>query len=89
VHLPGLPGPGYGCQVHHTKGWSRTGQTNIDEEVLACGGDNRLAETGWTVQIRDGVAEWIPPPELDVGQSRVNYYHHPKRLLAPGDDEGD
>ena len=78
--------PGYGTQVHHTKGWVRgNGQTNIDEEVLACGADNRLAEEGWTVQIRDGVVEWIPPPELDVGQARFNYVHHPERLLAePG-----
>ncbi|MCW2732271.1 MAG: hypothetical protein JWR13_3087, partial [Mycobacterium sp.] len=61
------------------------GQTNIDEEVLACGADNRLAETGWTTRIRHGIAEWIPPPPLDVGQPRINYYHHPQRLLAdPG-----
>ncbi|MEU0497693.1 hypothetical protein [Mycobacterium sp. NPDC006124] len=44
-------------------------------------GDNRLAENGWTVQLRDGVVERMPPPELDVGQNRVNYLHHPERLL--------
>ena len=87
--FPGCRVPGYGCQVHHVKGWSRTGQTNINELVLACGGDNRLAEDGWTVTIRDGTVEWIPPPELDVGQGRVNYYHHPERLLAEPDPEPD
>jgi hypothetical protein len=79
---PGCTVPGYGTQVHHTNGWKNDGQTNIDEEVLACGADNRLAETGWTTRIRHGIAEWIPPPQLDVGQPRINYYHHPQRLLA-------
>jgi hypothetical protein len=87
---PGCAVSGYGVQVHHTRGWKNNGQTNIDEETLACGGDNRLAEEGWTVQIRDGIAEWIPPPELDVGQPRINYLHHPERLLThPEDDDED
>ena len=80
---PGCTVPGYGAQVHHVNGWVRHGgQTNIDEEVFACGADNRLAEYGWTVQIRNGVVEWIPPPQLDVGQARINYHHHPERLLT-------
>jgi hypothetical protein len=79
---PGCSVPGYGTQVHHTNGWKNNGQSNIDEEVLACGADNRLAETGWTTRIRHGIAEWIPPPHLDIGQSRINYHHHPQRLLA-------
>ncbi|MEU0498088.1 HNH endonuclease signature motif containing protein [Mycobacterium sp. NPDC006124] len=84
---PGCTVPGYGTQVHHTNGWAKGGQTNIDEEVLACGADNRLAEAGWTVILRNGIAEWIPPPELDVGQARINYHHHPGRLLGQeGDD---
>jgi hypothetical protein len=85
--FPGCTVPGYGCQVHHVNGWKNDGQTNIDEEVLACGPDNRLAETGWTVAIRNGIAEWTPPPHLDTGQARVNYYHHPERLLAEPDDD--
>ncbi|MCW2552706.1 MAG: hypothetical protein JWR78_2487, partial [Mycobacterium sp.] len=51
--------------------------------------DNRLAETGWTTRIRHGIAEWIPPPQLDVGQPRINYYHHPQRLLADPEPRGD
>ncbi|GLP78165.1 hypothetical protein TUM20983_52750 [Mycobacterium antarcticum] len=89
---PGCTVPGYGTQVHHVNGWAKNhGQTNIDEEVLACGADNRLAEHGWTVTIGPNGVEWIPPPELDVGQPRINYHHHPQRLLAPDDDgdEGD
>jgi hypothetical protein len=90
---PGCPVPGYGTQVHHIQGWAKDhGETNIDLEVLACPADNRLAEQGWTVQIRaDGKVEWIPPPHLDTGQPRVNDYHHPNRMLTDPDpdDESD
>jgi hypothetical protein len=52
---------------------------------LACPGDNRLAEEGWTVTVGPAGVQWIPPPQLDTGQNRINYYHHPERLLAePG-----
>jgi Domain of unknown function (DUF222) len=87
--FPGCTVPAHGTQVHHTTGWKDNGQTNIDEEVLACGPDNRLAETGWTVNIRHGIAEWIPPPHLDTGQPRINHYHHPERLLGEPEDGGD
>jgi hypothetical protein len=74
--------------VHHTKGWAtNNGQTNIDEEVLACGADNRLAEEGWTVTVGPAGVEWIPPPDLDVGQTRINYCHHPERLLTGPEPE--
>jgi len=82
---PGCTVPGYGAQVHHTNGWAKNGQTNIDEVVFACGGDNRLAEHGWTVTVGPDGVQWIPPPQLDVGQAQLNYLHHPERLLAePG-----
>ncbi|MET0475125.1 MAG: HNH endonuclease signature motif containing protein [Mycobacterium sp.] len=87
--FPGCTVPAYGTQVHHTAGWKNNGNTNIDEEALACGPDNRLAEEDWTVRIRNGVAEWIPPPALDSGQNRVNHYHHPERLLAEPDEVDD
>lgn len=78
---PGCTVPGYGAQVHHTTGWARGGLTDISVETLACGGDNRLAEEGWTVTIGPAGVQWIPPPHLDVGQTRINYLHHPERLL--------
>jgi hypothetical protein len=87
---PGCPVDGYGTQVHHIKGWVKDhGETNIDLEVLACPADNRLAEEGWTVRIRNGKAEWIPPPHLDTGQPRVNDYHHPHRMLADPEEPED
>ena len=88
--FPGCTVPGYGCQAHHGKrGWAKGGETNIDEEVLACGPHNRLVEKGgWTTRIRkDGRIEWLPPPHLDTGQTRTNGYHHPERYLVENEDE--
>jgi hypothetical protein len=52
---------------------------------LACPADNKLIETtGWTTRKRkDGRTQWLPPPNLDTGQTRVNNYHHPHRYLIP------
>ena len=86
---PGCTAPGYWCQVHHVDGWAADGETNINELTLACGPDNRLVEEGgWTTRKRkDGRTEWIPPPHLDTGQSRVNDHHHPEKCLLPEDDD--
>jgi hypothetical protein len=86
---PGCTVPGYGCQVHHITGWARNGgKSDVTEEVLACKSHNLFAEHGWSVKIRaDGTVEWIPPPDLDSGQTRTNAYHHPERLLGPESDD--
>jgi hypothetical protein len=87
---PGCHVPPYGCEVHHAvRDWAKGGQTNINELTLACKPDNLLVEnTGWTTRIRkDGRTEWIPPPELDTGQTRVNDYHHPERMLNRNNDD--
>ncbi len=83
---PGCTAPGYWCQVHHVDGWAAAhGETNINELTLACGPDNRLVEEGgWTTRKRkDGRTEWIPPPHLDTGQSRVNDHHHQRNTYCP------
>jgi hypothetical protein len=88
--FPGCTVPAYGCQVHHAEmDWAKGGQTNITDECLACGPHNRLVKPGgWRTRKRkDGRTEWIPPPQLDSGQSRVNDYHHPENYLLPNDDE--
>ncbi|MEE6177542.1 HNH endonuclease signature motif containing protein [Mycobacterium sp. 050134] len=85
---PGCDAPAYHSQVHHIKGWTKTGRTDIDDLTLACGPDNRLAEQGWTTRTNArGETEWIPPPHLDRGQPRTNAYHHPERFLRDTDDE--
>ena len=89
---PACAVPGYGCQVHHaTKDWKHGGQTNITDEALACQPHNLLIEnSGWTTRKRaDGTTEWIPPPHLDTGQTRVNNYHHPERYLTNNQDDKD
>ena len=43
---------------------------------------------GWRTRKRkDGHTEWIPPPHLDSGQSRVNDYRHPENYLLPDDSD--
>jgi hypothetical protein len=85
---PGCDAPAYHSQVHHVRGWTVTGRTDINDLTLACGPDNRLVEKGWTTRTNaKGDIEWIPPPHLDYGQPRTNSFHHPERLLAPDDDK--
>jgi hypothetical protein len=87
---PGCTVPGYWCQVHHVDGWAKDdGPTNINRLTLACGPDNRLVEEGgWTTRKRkDGRTEWIPPPHLDTGQSRINDYHQPEKYLVDPEDD--
>lgn len=87
---PGCTVAGAHCQVHHAvSDWAADGQTNVDDLTLACPKDNRMVKPGgWRTRKRkDGRTEWIPPPELDSGQSRVNDYHHPENYLLPDEDE--
>ena len=51
--------------------------------------DNRdVDDAGWQTRINSrGECEWRPPPDLDHGQSRINYYHRPEALLRPPEDE--
>ncbi|HZQ31845.1 MAG TPA: HNH endonuclease signature motif containing protein [Mycobacterium sp.] len=89
---PGCDVPPYWCEVHHaTKRWASGGQSNIDEETLACGPDNRLVEDGgWTTRKNDkGETEWIPPPHLDRGQPRTNTNFRPERMLPDVEDDAD
>ncbi|ORB31078.1 HNH endonuclease signature motif containing protein [Mycolicibacterium parafortuitum] len=82
----------YGSQVHHVvTDWARGGNTNINDLGLACGPDNRSVNpddpTAWTTRINTrGEVEWIPPEHLDTGQTRVNTYHRPERLLRPPEE---
>jgi hypothetical protein len=81
---PGCTAPSYWCEAHHVQGWTAEhGPTDIDTLTLACPPHNRLIDTTrWRTRKRkDGRTEWIPPPNLDTGQARVNNYHHPHRYL--------
>ena len=88
--FPNCDVPGYLCEVHHVKPWARTHTTDIDDLTLACGPNHKLADNGWTTRKNSrSETEWIPPPHLDRGQSRVNTFHHPEKLLRDDDDDDD
>ena len=87
---PGCTAPGYWCQLHHAVAdWKDGGQSNVDDFTLACGADHRMLDnTDWrTRKNTKGQTEWLPPPDLDTGQHRINGYHHPERYLLPEDDD--
>jgi hypothetical protein len=89
---PGCTAPGYWCQAHHAVAdFSDGGETNVDDMSLACPGDHRMLDnTEWSTRRNaTNQTEWLPPPDLDTGQHRINGYHHPERYLLPDDQDGD
>ncbi|WP_131726691.1 HNH endonuclease signature motif containing protein, partial [Mycobacteroides immunogenum] len=68
---PGCHVPGYLCEVHHITEWAHGGPTDIDNLTFACGPHHRLLGHGWNTRKRpDGTTEWIPPPQLMLGEER-------------------
>jgi len=89
---PMCPAPGYHCEVHHDEDYATTGITDIAGLSFRCGPDHTLCSQGWkTRKNHHGETETLPPPHLDTGQPRINYYHHPEKLLRDNDsgDTGD
>ena len=87
---PGCTVPAYLTEAHHTEDYAQTGRTDIDDLTLRCDPHHQIITSGgWKTRKNPrGETETIPPPHLDVGQPRINYYWHPDRLLH-GDDEQD
>ncbi|MDH6242932.1 HNH endonuclease signature motif containing protein [Mycobacterium sp. OTB74] len=85
--FPDCTAPAYLTEVHHLDEYAAGGNTNIDDMTLACRPHHKLVKPGgWhTRRGPGGRTEWIPPPELDVGQARSNDFHHPERLLGKAD----
>ena len=47
-----------------------------------------VGTNGWTTRMTDRhEVEWIPPPQLDTGQPRINHYHRPEELHPPPNGE--
>ncbi|WP_046301710.1 HNH endonuclease signature motif containing protein [Mycobacterium sp. UM_Kg27] len=91
---PNCPVSGYYCEVHHDDTYANTKRTDITGLTLRCGPHHELMTSGgWKTRKRhDGTTETLPSPHLDHGQPRVNYYHHPEKLLGEhgsGADEDD
>lgn len=84
---PGCDKPGYLVEVHHDNDWAKGGRTDITELTFACTHHHRMLTIGgWKTRRRsDGLAEWLPPPDLPFNGG-INDYHHPERLLPPDDD---
>ena len=71
--------PGLGRRRQHQRRRTRPGLRTRQPDGRQDG--------GWTTSINArGEVEWTPPPQLDTGQARVNYYHRPERLLHPPDE---
>jgi Domain of unknown function (DUF222) len=86
--FPGCDVPGYLCEAHHCNRYATNPVTDVNDLTFGCGPNHKLAEQGWTTRKNaHGDTEWIPPAHLDRGQSRVNTFHHPEKLLRDGDDE--
>ncbi|WP_116040820.1 HNH endonuclease signature motif containing protein [Amycolatopsis palatopharyngis] len=74
------------CQVHHVISWLYNGPSDLDNMILVCAKHHReLHHTGWTVRIRHGTPEFIPPEWLDPEQRPIrNTAHHPASRRGPG-----
>ncbi|MCP9273511.1 HNH endonuclease signature motif containing protein [Mycolicibacterium arenosum] len=87
---PGCPVGPYGCQVHHAaRDWGAGGNTNVDENALACPADNRLVGPQphqWSTDVVEGVVHWHPPDHLDTGQATVNYRNRPDQIPLPDEN---
>jgi 5-methylcytosine-specific restriction protein A len=68
--------------VHHIKHWLHGGRTDINNLVMLCREHHRiLHDSYWSVRIRDGQPEFIPPRWADFSQTpRRN-----ARALVSGD----
>ncbi|SFA72861.1 HNH endonuclease [Amycolatopsis marina] len=59
-------------QVHHVWHWIDDGPSDLDNMILVCAKHHReLHHTGWTVRIRHGTPEFIPPEWLDPEQNPI------------------
>lgn len=87
--FPDCDVPGYLTEVHHATDFALCRETDINDLTQGCGTHHKLVTSGgWTTRKRkDGTTEWIPPAHLDHGQSRINTFFHPERLMR--DIEGD
>jgi hypothetical protein len=86
---PGCDVPAYFTEVHHVTDYAQCHTTDVNDLTLACGTNHRIVQPGdWQTRKRhDGLTEWIPPPHLDHGQPRINFFHHPEKLLRDGEDD--
>jgi hypothetical protein len=57
------------CEIHHLIPWESGGDTSLDNCAMLCRQHHRLMhQPGWTVRMRDGLPEFIPPKWVDADQ---------------------
>jgi Domain of unknown function (DUF222)/HNH endonuclease len=63
---PGCGHPVSWCECHHVVPWEHGGPTRLDNLAMLCRAHHRqIHASGWTVRIRDGLPEFIPPAWID------------------------
>ena len=64
---PGCARPVSWCEIHHLQPWEEGGETSLQNCAMVCRVHHRLLhrESGWTVRIRDGLPEFLPPRWID------------------------
>lgn len=66
---PGCEQPPARCDVHHCTEWCDGGDTSLHNCTMLCKAHHQIVHrAGWSVRIRDGHPEFIPPPFLDPQQ---------------------
>jgi hypothetical protein len=67
---PGCEAPPGWCEAAHARSpWHRGGRTGLDNGALLCPyHHHRLDDDGWTLEVRDGIPWFIPPPWVDPDQ---------------------
>lgn len=74
---PGCGRPVSWCECHHIVPWEQGGPTRLDNLAMLCRAHHRqIHSSGWTVRIRDGLPEFIPPAWIDPSR-------RPRRRALP------
>ncbi|GAA3248194.1 HNH endonuclease signature motif containing protein [Pseudonocardia petroleophila] len=74
---PGCDRPPSWCDVHHVDHWGHEGPTELNNLVMLCKAHHRqIHHSDWTVRIRDGLPEFVPPRWIDPTRT-------PRRAIAP------
>lgn len=67
---PGCDRPPSWCEIHHIIEWEQFGETKLENLVMLCRQHHRLIHhPGWTVRIREGIPEFVPPAWIDPGRT--------------------
>jgi hypothetical protein len=78
---PGCTRPPKYCRPHHIIHWADGGLTNLDNLVLLCDRHHReIHHTAWTVRMRDGLPEFVPPKWMDSKQKPIRNTAHQQNL---------